>query len=325
MHFIDEAKIYLKAGDGGDGSGSMRREKFIEYGGPDGGDGGRGGSIIFECVAGLNTLIDFRYKQHFKVKKAQNGMGKQRYGKSSEDMIIQIPIGTQILCDDKETVIIDMTKAGQQFIIAKGGRGGLGNLHFKSSTNQAPRHFTKGKEGEEKWVWLILKLLADVGLVGLPNAGKSTFLSVASSAKPKIADYPFTTLKPQLGVARVGEKELVIADIPGLIEGASEGKGLGHRFLKHIERCRAILHLVDITNPNFLENYAMIRAELYEYSPDLAEKDEVVALNKCDALSADEIKKATQKFKRRFKITPHIISGVSGAGVENLLEALIEK
>lgn len=282
MHFIDEVKIFLKAGDGGNGSASFRREKFIEYGGPNGGDGGKGGDIVFIADENLNTLIDFRYKQHFKAERGGNGSGQNCTGASGKDIVLTVPVGTQILAVDRKTVITDLDHNGQLFIAARGGDGGLGNTHFKTSTNRSPRKATKGFEGGEMEVWLNLKLLSDVGLVGLPNAGKSTFLSVTTSAKPKIADYPFTTLKPQLGVAYIDDAEIVIADIPGLIEGASEGHGLGDRFLRHIERCKVILHLIDITQNDVVEAYRTIRNEMETYTGAIKDKYEIVVLNKCD-------------------------------------------
>jgi GTP-binding protein len=282
MHFIDEVKIFLKAGDGGNGSASFRREKFIEYGGPDGGDGGKGGNILFIADENLNTLIDFRYKQHFKAERGGNGSGQNCTGHSGKDILLEVPVGTQVLGSDRKTVIADLDHNQQLFIAARGGDGGLGNTHFKTSTNRAPRKATKGFEGEEIEVWLNLKLLSDVGLVGLPNAGKSTFLSVTTSAKPKIADYPFTTLKPQLGVAYIDDSEIVIADIPGLIEGASQGHGLGDRFLRHIERCKVILHLIDMSQEDVIEAYKMVRNEMETYAGAIKDKYEIVVLNKCD-------------------------------------------
>lgn len=282
MHFIDEVKIFLKAGNGGNGSASFRREKFIEYGGPDGGDGGHGGSIIFEANENLNTLIDFRYKQHFKAERGHNGSGQCCTGAAGKDVILTVPVGTQVLAFDRETVLADLDTHEQRYVVARGGRGGLGNTHFKTSTNRSPRKATKGFEGDEIEVWLNLKLLSDVGLVGLPNAGKSTFLSIVTSAKPKIADYPFTTLKPQLGVAYVNDSEIVIADIPGLIEGASHGHGLGDRFLRHIERCKVILHLIDISNEDVVSAYRTVRHEMEAYGDKIQSKQEIVVLNKCD-------------------------------------------
>jgi len=323
MQFIDEAKIFIKSGDGGAGCTSFRREAHVPRGGPDGGNGGRGGDVIIEGVAGLNTLIDFRYTQHFKARKGEHGKGGNRDGAAAEDVIINVPVGTQILLDDEyETEVIDITKVGQRVTIAKGGDGGLGNTNFKSSTNQAPRKSTEGWPGQELWIWLKLKLLSDVGLVGLPNAGKSTFLSRVSRAKPKIADYPFTTLKPQLGVVYVDEGEFVMADIPGLIEGANEGVGLGHRFLKHVERCGSILHLVDGTEENIAENYKTIRGELEKYSDRLASKTEVLALNKCDSLTDEQIAQKKKELEEISGAKVFVISGVTGKGVEEVLREL---
>ena len=272
MKFLDQAKIYIKAGDGGSGSASFRREKFIEFGGPDGGDGGNGGSIILVADANLNTLIDFRFKQHFKAERGQNGMGKKKTGKSGKDLILKVPVGTQIFEEDNNTLIEDLTKSNQKIIIANGGKGGLGNVRFKSSTNRAPRKKTDGSKGESFWVWLQLKVIADIGIIGMPNSGKSSLLSVLTSAKPKIANYPFTTINPNLGVANYNNKEITLADIPGLIEGAHEGIGLGDKFLRHIERCKNILHLIDITNNNLIENYSKVRKELFKYSNKLTKK-----------------------------------------------------
>lgn len=322
MHFIDEVKINIKSGDGGAGCVSFRREKFIEHGGPDGGNGGRGGSVILEAVDGLNTLIDFRYQQHFKAPKGEHGKGKNRSGASRPDLIITVPIGTQVFDEFGEELIADMRHAGQQIILAKGGDGGLGNAHFKSSTNQAPKRSTPGWPGEERWVWLKLKLISDAGLVGLPNAGKSTFLAAVSRAKPKIADYPFTTLVPQLGVVYIDNTEFVLADIPGLIEGAHDGQGLGDRFLKHIERCGVLLHLVDGTQEDVGLAYTTIRKELEKYNPELVEKQEILALNKCDALTEEDIqqkKKVLEKVSRR-KV--FLCSGVTGMGKEEILRIL---
>ncbi len=285
MHFIDEVKIFLKAGDGGPGCVGFRREKFIEYGGPNGGDGGKGGDIVLVCDSQLNTLIDFRYKQHFKAQSGENGKGQNRSGKSGDDEIIYVPIGTQVFAEDGCTLIYDMQEDAERYTIARGGDGGQGNARFKSSVNQAPRRSTPGYDGQELWVWLKLKLISDVGLIGMPNAGKSTFLSVCTSATPKIADYPFTTLKPQLGVARIGDfDEIVIADIPGLIEGASDGIGLGDKFLRHIERCKTLIHLVDISAADPIHNYYIVRKELEQYSEILSKKQEIIVLNKCDII-----------------------------------------
>lgn len=323
MHFIDEAKIFVKSGDGGAGSVSFRREKFVEYGGPDGGDGGRGGSVIVEAVGNLNTLIDFRYQQHFKAQKGEHGKGQNRSGQSRDDLVIHVPIGTQIFEEDGETLIIDLQQVGERFLLAKGGDGGLGNAHFKSSVNQAPKRATPGWPGEERWVWFKLKLLSDAGLVGLPNAGKSTFLSAVSRAKPKIADYPFTTLVPQLGVVYVDDKEFVLADLPGLIEGAHEGTGLGDRFLKHIERCGVLLHLIDGTQEDVAGAYQSIRYELEAYDKALVEKQEIVALNKCDALSDEEILAK----KEALEVVAHspvmVLSGVTGQGKTEVIRALM--
>ena len=325
MKFLDQAKIYIRSGEGGSGAVSFRREKFIPYGGPDGGNGGRGGHVIVECVDGLNTLIDFRYAQHFKAKRGMHGMGRDRTGADAEDMIIRVPVGTEVLEDDQETLIADMTRVGQRVVLAKGGEGGYGNSHFKTSTNRAPRRADPGGDAKEKWIWLRLKLIADAGLVGLPNAGKSTFLSIVSRAKPKIADYPFTTLNPQLGVVRLGEEvEFVIADIPGLIEGAHEGAGLGDRFLGHIERCAVLLHLIDGTADDVAGHYRTIRAELEAYDPRLVEKPEILALNKIDALTKPEIAMKRKALKKVAGREPMLLSGVSGEGRDQVLHALLE-
>lgn len=325
MQFIDEVKIFIKSGDGGSGCLSFRREANVPRGGPDGGDGGKGGSIIFECVGGLNTLIDFRYTQHFKAKKGEHGKGKNRGGAASDDMIIKVPVGTQIFMDDGEQLLFDLTEIGQKITVLEGGKGGLGNTNFKSSTNQAPRKTTLGFSGQEMWVRLKLKLLSDVGIAGLPNAGKSTFVNSVTRAKPKIADYPFTTLKPQLGVFYIDDKEFVIADIPGLIEGANKGHGLGHRFLKHIERCAVILHLIDITEEDIVGNYKLIRKELEQYSNLLADKHEIVALNKCDAISDEELREKLKHFNSSLGINPLMISAVTGKGTKQALRALKKK
>ena len=331
MKFLDQCKIYLRSGDGGAGCCSFRREKYIEFGGPDGGNGGRGGDIIFECVDGLNTLIDYRYQQHFKARKGDHGQGRQKTGADAEDIVLKVPAGTQVIDDETGDVLLDMIKPGQRQRFLKGGDGGFGNLHFKSSTNRAPRRFDQGWPGEERWVWLRLKLIADAGLVGLPNAGKSTFLAAVSRAKPKIADYPFTTLVPQLGVVRLGgekdAREFVVADLPGLIEGAHEGTGLGDRFLGHVERCNVVLHLVDGTEEDPVASYKTIRKELKAYGAGLAEKPEVVGLNKIDALDADAIKTKLSALKRAArrkgaKVTVLALSGAAGMGVDAVLEAL---
>lgn len=325
MKFLDQCKIYLRSGAGGDGCCSFRREKFIEYGGPDGGNGGRGGSIVFEAVAGLNTLIDFRYRQHFKAERGHHGMGRNRTGAAGADLIIPVPVGTEILDEARETVIADLAHAGERVVLLEGGQGGLGNDHFKSSTNRAPRKTTKGGEAQEMWVWLRLKLLADAGLVGLPNAGKSTFLSAVSRARPKIADYPFTTLKPQLGVVHVDDKEFVLADIPGLIEGAHEGAGLGDRFLGHIERCGVLLHLVDGTQENVTGAYRTVRRELKAYGHGLDQKDEIIALSKVDALDPATRKAQLAKLKRAAKKPVYALSAATGEGVRDILRAIAER
>jgi len=328
MKFLDEAKIYLKSGDGGAGCVSFRREKYIEFGGPDGGDGGRGGDVVVEAVDGLNTLIDFRYKQHFKAARGDHGRGRNMSGAAADPVMIKVPAGTQILDEDKETVIADLTESGQRVVLARGGDGGRGNAQFKSSTNRAPRRAEPGWPGEERWVWLRLKLIADVGLVGLPNAGKSTLLSAVSRARPKIADYPFTTLHPALGVVQAEGTEFVMADIPGLIEGAHAGAGLGDRFLGHVERCAVLLHLVDGTVEDVAAAYRTVRDELAAYSHGLADKAEIVALNKTDALddAAVEERAAVLAAAAGFNDANQVqrISGVSGAGMTKLLHDLLE-
>jgi GTP-binding protein len=322
MKFLDQAKIYIQSGAGGAGCVSFRREKFIEFGGPDGGDGGRGGDVVAECVDGLNTLIDYRYQQHFKAKTGGHGMGAQRTGAKGLDMVLKVPVGTQVFDEDNETLLADLTHVGQRVVLAKGGNGGFGNLHFKSSTNRAPRHANPGQPAEERTIWLRLKLIADAGLVGLPNAGKSTFLAAVSAAKPKIADYPFTTLHPQLGVVSVDGREFVLADIPGLIEGAHEGAGLGDRFLGHIERCRVLLHLVDGTCEHAGKAYKTVREELDAYGHGLLDKPEVVVLNKADALAPEQLKEQMARLKRASKKKPLVMSGVSHQGVPEALRAL---
>jgi len=322
MKFLDQAKVYIRSGDGGAGCVSFRREKFIEFGGPNGGDGGRGGDVVAECVDGLNTLIDYRYQQHFKAKTGGHGMGANRSGASAPDVILKVPVGTQVFDEDNETLLADFTEVGQRAVLAKGGNGGFGNTHFKSSTNRAPRHANPGLPGEDRTIWLRLKLIADAGLVGLPNAGKSTFLAAVSAAKPKIADYPFTTLHPQLGVVSIDTREFVLADIPGLIEGAHEGAGLGDRFLGHVERCRVLLHLVDGTGEHAGEAYKTVRAELEAYGAGLADKPEIVALNKADALTPEQLKQQTARLKRAARKTPLVISGATGQGVTEALRAL---
>lgn len=322
MKFLDQAKIYIKSGDGGAGCVSFRREKYIEFGGPNGGDGAKGGNIIFEAVDNLNTLIDFRYHQHFKAPKGQHGMGSDKAGKKGEDIIIKVPVGTEIVAEDGETVIADMVEVGQTFLVAKGGDGGRGNAQFKTSVNQAPRFAEPGWPGVEMWVWLRLKVIADIGLIGMPNAGKSTFLSVVTAARPKIADYPFTTLHPNLGVAWVDNYEMVLADIPGLIEGASEGIGLGDRFLKHVERCAAFMHFIDINSDDVVRDYKIIRKELELYNADLSLKPEVVVLNKSDALSEKEALKKATKLEKAINKKVYIISAIAKKGLfDCLLEA----
>jgi GTPase len=322
MKFLDEAKVYIRSGDGGNGCVSFRREKFIEYGGPNGGDGGKGGDVVVEAVEGLNTLIEYRYQQHFAAKNGRGGMGKDRHGAGGADAVLKVPAGTQIYEDDGETLLADLTEAGQQVVLAHGGNGGFGNARFKSSTNRAPRNANPGQPGTELTIRLRLKLIADAGVVGLPNAGKSTFLAAVSAAKPKIADYPFTTLHPQLGVVDVDGHEFVLADIPGLIEGAHEGVGLGDRFLGHVERCRVLLHLVDGAAGDAGEAYKTVRAELSAYGHELADKPEIVALNKADAMSPEDIKEQTARLKRAAKKTPLVLSAVSGDGVAEVLRAL---
>ena len=322
MKFLDQAKVYIRSGDGGAGSVSFRREKFIEFGGPDGGDGGRGGDVCVECVEGLNTLIDYRYQQHFKARPGGHGMGKNRAGGKGTDVILKVPKGTQIFEEDGETLIADLTEIGQTVTLAKGGNGGFGNAYFTTSTNRAPRHANPGLSGEERWIWLRLKLIADAGLVGLPNAGKSTFLATVTAAKPKIADYPFTTLHPGLGVVRVDGREFVLADIPGLIEGAHEGHGLGDRFLGHVERCRVLLHLVDATGEDAGKAYKIIRAELDAYGHGLEDKIEIVALSKIDAVTPEILKEQRAKLKRATKKEPLLVSAASNKGVTEILRAL---
>jgi GTPase len=329
MKFLDQAKIYVRSGNGGAGCVGFRREKFIEFGGPDGGDGGKGGDVILECVDGLNTLIDYRYAQHFKAETGHHGMGSQRTGGKGKDIVLRLPRGTQVFAEDNETLLADLTEIGQRIVLLRGGDGGYGNVHYKSSTNRAPRRADKGWPGEERWIWLRLKLIADIGLVGLPNAGKSTFLSATSNARPKIADYPFTTLHPGLGVVKVGarsgnSREFVLADIPGLIEGASDGAGLGTRFLGHVERCRALLHLVDGTQDDVVGAYRTVRAELKAYGGNLARKKEIVALNKTDAMTPEDIEAKRALLAKASRKTVHLLSGVSGQGVQPLLHELIK-
>lgn len=322
MKFLDQAKVYVSSGKGGAGCVSFRREKFIEFGGPNGGDGGRGGDVVVECVDGLNTLIDYRYQQHFKARPGQHGMGKNRTGARGDDAVLKVPAGTQIYAEDNETLLADLTEVGQRVILAEGGNGGFGNAYFKSSTNQAPRRANPGLEGTEMWIWLRLKLIADAGLVGLPNAGKSTFLAAVSAAKPKIADYPFTTLHPNLGVVGIDQREFVLADIPGLIAGAHEGAGLGDRFLGHVERCRVLLHLVDATSEDVVGAYQTIRSELEAYGGGLAEKPEVLALSKIDALDEEARSERIAELAAVAGQSPLLLSSASREGINHVLRQL---
>ncbi|WOI53004.1 GTPase ObgE [Parvularcula sp. LCG005] len=325
MKFLDRAKIYVLSGRGGDGCTSFRREKYVEFGGPNGGDGGNGGNVYAEAVENLNTLIDFRYTQHFKAQKGVNGMGSDMTGAAGEDLVIKVPTGTQIFEEDEETLIADLDTPGKKVLLAKGGNGGFGNARFKTSVNQAPRRANKGQLPEERTIWLRLKLIADIGLLGLPNAGKSTFLAAVSAAKPKIADYPFTTLHPQLGVVRVGPgRSFTLADIPGIIEGAHEGAGIGDRFLGHVERCAALLHLVDGTQDDVAEAYRIIRNEVSQYAEELADRTEVLALNKIDALTDEVIHEKQKELEDASGKTVHLLSGVTGQGLEPLLHKLMD-
>ncbi len=323
MKFLDQAKIYVRSGDGGAGAVSFRREKFVEFGGPDGGDGGRGGDVVVEAAANLNTLIDYRYLQHFRAEKGHHGMGANRSGAAGKSVVLRVPVGTEILDEENEQVLLDLTKPGERHVLLRGGDGGFGNAHYKSATNRAPRRADPGWPGEERWVWLRLKLIADAGLVGLPNAGKSTFLAATSRARPKIADYPFTTLRPQLGVIEAHGEEFVIADLPGLIEGASEGAGLGHRFLGHVERCAVILHLIDGTEEDVVGNYRAIRRELERYGRGLPEKPEVIGLNKADAVPEAALAGKRRKLIRASKRPVLALSGATGKGVPETLAALL--
>ncbi len=323
MHFLDQAKIYLKSGQGGPGAVGFRREKYIEYGGPDGGNGGKGGDVILVAVAGLNTLIDFRYSQHFKAKRGSHGQGKDKTGAGAPDLVIQVPVGTQVLSEDKEEVLADFTEVGQEIVFLRGGIGGRGNASYKSSTNRAPRQHQPGEMGEELWVWLRLKLLADVGLVGLPNAGKSTFINAVSNAQAKVGDYAFTTLVPKLGVVRHKAREFVLADIPGLIEGAADGAGIGDRFLGHIERCRVLIHLIDIAGDDPVEAMRVVQEELLAYGAGLEDKPQLVALNKVD-LADDELSKAfADELIAAGADKVFNVSGASGAGIEALMDAVL--
>jgi GTP-binding protein len=323
MHFLDQAKIFVRSGAGGPGAVSFRREKFIEYGGPDGGNGGKGGDIVFEAVPGLNTLIDFRYTQHFRAPRGKGGAGSNRTGPGGEDLVIKVPVGTQVLSDDKEEVLADFTKPGQRIVFLRGGDGGRGNASYKTSTNRAPRQHGTGWPGEEMWVWLRLKLLADAGLLGLPNAGKSTFINAVSNAKAKVGDYPFTTTRPQLGVVSQKGREFVLADIPGLIEGAAEGAGIGDRFLGHVERCRVLLHLVDASGDNPVDAYGIVREELDAYGAGLTDKPEIVALNKIDAVDAKTVAKLRKKLEKASGAEVLLLSGATGEGIDAVLDRLI--
>jgi GTP-binding protein len=322
MKFLDQAKVYVRSGDGGNGCVAFRREKFIEFGGPNGGDGGRGGDVIVECVENLNTLIDFRYQQHFKGARGMHGMGSNRTGHRGKDVVLKVPPGTQIFAEDNETLLADLTEPGQRVVLLKGGNGGFGNTHFKTSTNRAPRHANPGESGQEMWIWLRLKLIADAGIIGLPNAGKSTFLAAVSAARPKIADYPFTTLHPNLGVIRTPERDFVLADIPGLIEGAHEGAGLGTRFLGHVERTRVLLHLVDATQDDVAAAYKTVRSELKAYGADLATKKEIVVLSKCDAVPAGEIEAKAAALQKAARKKPLPMSTATRQGLDDVLRRL---
>lgn len=323
MKFLDQAKVYIRSGDGGAGAVSFRREKFIEFGGPDGGNGGRGGDVHAEAVEGLNTLIDYRYRQHFKAKTGGHGMGRERAGAAGQGVVLRVPAGTQIFEEDNETPIADLARVGDRVLLARGGNGGFGNAHFKSSTNRSPRRANPGEPGAERWIWLRLKLIADVGLVGLPNAGKSTLLAAVSAAKPKIADYPFTTLNPGLGVVEVAGSTFVMADIPGLIEGAHEGAGLGTRFLGHVERCAVLFHIVDASGDDPVAAYRTIRRELEAYGAGLETKPELVALNKADLLPPDAMAEKIASFRRRVRKTPLVMSGATGQGVREAMAKLL--
>ena len=324
MHFLDQAKIFVRSGSGGPGAVSFRREKFIEYGGPDGGNGGKGGDIVFEAVDGLNTLIDFRYTQHFRAPRGMGGAGSNRTGGGGDDLVIKVPVGTQVLSEDKEAVLADFTEAGRREVFLRGGDGGRGNASYKTSTNRAPRQHGQGWPGEEMWVWLRLKLLADAGLVGLPNAGKSTFINAVTNAAAKVGAYPFTTLRPQLGVASRHGREFVIADIPGLIEGAAEGAGVGDRFLGHIERCRVLLHLVDATGDDPIEAWRIVRGELDQYGAGLTDKPEVLALNKIDALDEADVAELAAALQDEAGRAPLLLSGATGQGVDTALDRLVD-
>ncbi len=328
MKFLDQVKIYVKAGNGGDGSPSFRREKFIEFGGPDGGDGGKGGSIILKAERNLNTLIDYRYQQHHKAKRGDNGSGQNRTGKSGDDLILKVPLGTQVFEEDNKTLIYDFIEVGEEFVVASGGKGGIGNTKFKSSTNRAPRKFTKGASGEEFIIWLQLKTIADIGIIGLPNAGKSSLLGAITNANPKIANYQFTTLNPNLGVASYDDKEVTIADIPGLIEGAHKGTGLGIQFLKHIERCKSLLHMIDVTNKDLKKSYHQVKNELKKYSSKLLRKKELIVLNKIDLINKNELKKIIEVFSKNMKseiITLSIFEKKSISKIKSKLISYVSK
>ncbi len=324
MKFLDQVKIYIKAGDGGSGSPSFRREKFIEFGGPDGGDGGKGGSVILKSERNLNTLIDFRYQQHFKAKRGEDGKGKNQTGRGGENLYLKVPIGTQVFEEDNKTLIFDFKEENEEYVVAVGGKGGFGNTRFKSSTNRAPKKFTKGTKGEDYWIWLQLKTIADVGIIGLPNAGKSSLLAAITSATPKIANYKFTTLNPNLGVAVYDDKEITLADIPGLIEGAHEGVGLGIKFLKHIERCKSLLHMIDITEDDLKKSYSQVRKELKNYSKDLLKKDEIVVLNKIDLLDDKEVKKIKDNFLKKYKVKLTTLSTFNKKSISDIKSKIIK-
>ena len=323
MKFLDQVKIFVKAGDGGSGSPSFRREKFIEFGGPDGGDGGKGGSIIIKTERNLNTLIDYRYQQHFKAERGSSGTGKNKTGRGGETLYLKVPIGTQVLEEDNKTLIYDFKKENEEFVVAIGGKGGFGNTRFKSSTNRAPKKFTKGTQGEEFWIWLQLKTIADIGIIGLPNAGKSSLLASVTSANPKIANYKFTTLNPNLGVTMYDDKEITLADIPGLIEGAHIGTGLGIKFLKHIERCKTLLHLIDITESDLVNSYNQVKEELGKYSQQLLDKEELIVFNKIDLIEEDQIKEKLDKFKKEIKKDALVMSTFDKKTISNIKSKLI--
>jgi GTP-binding protein len=324
MKFLDQVKIFIKAGDGGSGSPSFRREKFIEFGGPDGGDGGKGGSVILKSERNLNTLIDFRYQQHFKAKRGSDGKGKNQTGRGGENLYLKVPVGTQVFEEDNKTLIFDFKEETEEFVVAVGGKGGFGNTRFKSSTNRAPKKFTKGTKGEDFWIWLQLKTIADIGIIGLPNAGKSSLLAAITSATPKIANYKFTTLNPNLGVTVYDDKEITLADIPGLIEGAHEGIGLGIKFLKHIERCKSLLHMIDITEEDLKKSYSQVRKELKNYSKDLLKKDEIVVLNKTDLLKDKEVKKIKDDFLKKYKVNLATLSTLDKKSISKIKSKIIK-